>query len=87
MPDQGSASEALLDERGRPCPAPVLALGRFAAQKPPGTDVVLLADDPASQNDVAVWCRMRGAELLSVTEEGGSWTFRIRLSGLRSGGF
>ncbi len=72
-------ADVVLDERGRACPAPVLALGRCAAQHPAGTLVQLRADDPAAATDVPVWCRLRGAALLAAREQDGVLTFLIRL--------
>jgi TusA-related sulfurtransferase len=31
----------------------------------PGDKIVILADDPAVEPDLAAWCRMRGHELIS----------------------
>ena len=36
---------------------------------PPGTVVAVLATDPAARHDVPAWCRMRGQELRTVTDE------------------
>lgn len=56
----------ILDQRGARCPAPIIALGRWAASLPDagGGEVELLADDPAARFDVPAWCDMRGATLL-----------------------
>lgn len=69
------AADVELDERGRLCPLPVIALARAAADAAPGTVLRLLADDPAAGSDVAAWCRMRGHDLLR-THDG---EFLIRL--------
>lgn len=65
-----------LDERGRLCPLPVIALAHAAADLPAGALIRLLADDPAAAYDVPAWCRMRGHELVSAD----ALTFVIRLS-------
>ena len=57
-----------LDERGRACPAPIIALGRAAKNLPAGGLIELLADDPAANTDVPAWCRIRGAELVDVAQ-------------------
>lgn len=57
-----------LDERGRACPAPVIALGRAATGLGPGATIELLADDPAARTDVPAWCRIRGATLVQVEQ-------------------
>ena len=68
--------ETTVDERGRRCPAPIIALGRTAAERP-GQLVELLADDPAARHDVPAWCRMRGADLLTseqvTSPDGAQW--------------
>lgn len=64
-----------LDERGRLCPLPVIALARAAADLPAGGVVRLLADDPAAAVDVPAWCRMRGHTLVSALE--GTYVVRI----------
>ncbi len=76
-----AAADVELDERGRLCPLPVIALARAAAALPAGGVVRLLADDPAAAADVPAWCRMRGHELLAG--EDGSYVVRVAP---RSGG-
>lgn len=68
------APVAVLDERGRRCPLPVIALARAVAAAEPGEVVELLADDPAAVHDVPAWCRLRGQELLVA--EPGRWRVR-----------
>lgn len=74
-----------LDERGARCPAPIIALGRARRRLDPGTEVVLLADDPVAATDVPAWCRMTGATLLAVrplagvADEGQAREYVIRL--------
>jgi len=53
-----------LDERGRRCPLPVLALARACAQLPAGATIAVLSDDPAAQHDIPAWCRLKGAQFL-----------------------
>jgi TusA-related sulfurtransferase len=55
--------DVLLDERGRLCPLPVIALGRAAAAEPSPARILLLADDPAAETDVPAWCSLRGRTL------------------------
>lgn len=65
-PDAAAGDEwsVILDERGRRCPLPVLALARVCAQQPHGTVIAVLSDDPAAQYDVPAWCRLKGATFL-----------------------
>ena len=74
-------AEVVLDERGRRCPQPVIALMR-AAGRTPGQVVVVLADDPAAEYDIPAWCRLKGAELLgafSPADAGPGVAYRVRL--------
>lgn len=58
----------VLDERGRRCPLPVIALSRSVLANP-GTVIAVLADDPAAEFDIPAWCRLKGAEFLGVEDE------------------
>ncbi len=58
---------AVLDERGRRCPLPVVALMRACATHP-GQVVAVLADDPAAEHDIPAWCRLKGADFLGSAE-------------------
>lgn len=58
-----------LDERGRPCPLPVIALGRALRSQPSGTVVTLVADDPAVRTDVPAWAAMVGATVLELVQD------------------
>lgn len=56
----------VLDERGKGCPMPVISLGKAAADLAAGSVIVVLADDPAAALDIPAWCRLRGAQLVSM---------------------
>ena len=61
--------ELWLDERGRRCPIPVIALARAQTQwqidgATSSLIVGVLADDPAAQYDIPAWCRLKGAEFI-----------------------
>lgn len=68
-----------LDCRGMRCPRPVIELARAAARG--GGDVLLVADDPATDVDVPAWCRMRGATLMASGREGSVRWFRVLTAG------
>lgn len=53
-----------LDERGRRCPMPVLALARACQQQPPNTMIAVISDDPAAEHDIPAWCRLKGAQFI-----------------------
>lgn len=72
-----------VDARGLRCPLPVIRLAQAAAGQPAGTVLELWATDPAARADVPAWCRMRGHELIDVTEsgdgQGGHTAYTVRL--------
>ena len=74
-----SAPDLVLDERGRPCPLPVIALGRARRTVGPGGVLRLIADDPVVLTDVPAWCSMVGAQILAQATDGPTHTFTIKL--------
>lgn len=69
----------VVDALGMPCPRPVIDLAAAVKQADVGDEVRLLADDPAADVDVPVWCRMQRQELVSqTTDEDGVLTFIVR---------
>lgn len=61
--------QAELDERGRLCPEPIIALAQAAKAAERGDRLVLLTDDPGAKPDVIAWCRMTGATLIDQSEQ------------------
>lgn len=68
----------IVDALGMPCPRPVIELADAFKQVAVGDEVRLLADDPAADVDVPVWCRMQRQQLVSQTTEDGVLTFIVR---------
>ncbi|MEM2977089.1 MAG: sulfurtransferase TusA family protein [Thermoplasmata archaeon] len=66
------------DARGMFCPEPVMKLAECMKHLRGGMVLKLLADDPASYEDIKAWCRRTGNELVEITEEGGVVTAYIR---------
>ena len=60
-------NEVKVDARGLRCPLPVIRLAEAARNVPAGTQIIVLATDPAARHDVPAWCRMRGHELRELT--------------------
>ncbi|MFG1608291.1 sulfurtransferase TusA family protein [Actinoplanes sp. NPDC049265] len=58
-----------IDCLGQRCPLPVIALARLLKNAEVGTEVRVLADDPAAANDIPAWCRLKGQEFLGETAE------------------
>ncbi|MEU7869807.1 sulfurtransferase TusA family protein [Dactylosporangium sp. NPDC049140] len=65
----------VIDARGKRCPLPVIMLAKLAAQQEPGTEIAVLADDPAAAIDIPAWCRMKGHSFVST--EGDRHTVRL----------
>lgn len=74
-------SEAIEDARGLLCPLPVIRLANRIEEAAPGATVLLLADDPAAEEDVRLWCRGHGHELVEVARDGREARIRVRRSG------
>jgi tRNA 2-thiouridine synthesizing protein A len=70
--------ETLVDARGLLCPLPVLRLAKAFRAQPPGSVARLLATDPAAVEDVEVFCRERGHELLESRQDAGVFSFLVR---------
>ena len=70
--------EVLVDARGLYCPIPVLRLAKALRGKPPGFSARLFATDPASVEDVEVFCRERSHSLLESRRDGSVFSFLVR---------
>ena len=72
-----------VDARGLRCPLPVIRLAAAAKDAAPGSEVLVLATDPAARHDIPAWCRMRGHTLAQVSEDpgGGHTAYRVVLGG------
>jgi TusA-related sulfurtransferase len=58
---------------------PVLDLARALPGIGIGSEVTVLADDPAAASDLAAWCRMRGQQLVDETPmAAGATAYRVR---------
>jgi len=65
----------VIDALGRRCPLPVIMLARRAASEAAGTEIAVLADDPAAAVDIPAWCRMKGHTF--VATDGDRHTVRL----------
>lgn len=73
--------EIEVDARGLYCPLPVLRLAKAFLNSTPGVAARLLATDPAAVEDVQVFCREAGHELLETRREGNVFCLRVRKGG------
>jgi tRNA 2-thiouridine synthesizing protein A len=71
-------AEIEIDARGLYCPIPVLRLAKAFRGRPDGTVAKLLATDPAAREDVEVFCREGGHELLEFRRDGPLCCFRVK---------
>jgi tRNA 2-thiouridine synthesizing protein A len=73
--------EIEVDARGLWCPLPVLRLAKAFAGKPAGAVALLSATDPAVVEDVAVFCREGGHDLVESRRDADVFSFRVRKGG------
>lgn len=69
---------SVVDARGLRCPAPVIRLAKAARGAPAGTELTVLATDPAAVHDVPAWARMRGHTVVASTEQDGVHAITVR---------
>lgn len=82
MTDDPSDTEVVVEARHTRCPVPVLRAARAARALPPGTEILVLATDPATALDMPAWARMRGHTVMAVDEQSdGEVRVRVRLGG------
>jgi tRNA 2-thiouridine synthesizing protein A len=68
----------VVDARGLSCPMPIVKTAQACKGLPSGAAFELVATDPGSIKDVAVWCRATGNELVEQTSDGAEYRFVIR---------
>jgi tRNA 2-thiouridine synthesizing protein A len=81
-PPDGGAE--IVDARGLLCPLPVVRLGERMRRVAPGTEVLLLADDPLAEEDVRLWAAGHGHEVVSAERDGNASRILIRRAPPRS---
>lgn len=59
-----------LDARGKLCPLPIVALGKWLRTAPAGAVALLRADDPGFVADLLRWLRIRPVTLLALRRDG-----------------
>ena len=67
-----------VDARGLSCPLPLLKAKQALNSVVPGSVVVVVSDDPASERDFNVFSKQSGNELLLVQNLDNVFTFRIK---------
>ena len=67
-----------IDARGTYCPGPLMELIKTLKTSPIQTAVEVWSSDSGSANDVPVWVKKAGHELLYVVAEDGYWRIAVR---------
>jgi tRNA 2-thiouridine synthesizing protein A len=71
-------ADKLLDVRGMPCPYPILKARKAILEVPAGGTLEVLATDPGSREDFAVFAETGGHTLVVATVEAGVFRFVIQ---------
>jgi TusA-related sulfurtransferase len=67
-----------LDLRGLYCPIPVFRAREEISNVGVGEELVIVADDPAAEEDLRRWAKRAGHEVTGSQKEGDELTIRIR---------
>ena len=73
-----SEPEKTLDVRGLYCPSPAMQTVVELSKMQVGQILLVLADDPAAEDDIADLCRTRGHELVEHKKNGSDLEFTIK---------
>ncbi len=76
--DPKDAPARTLDCRGLYCPEPVFRTSEEISSVEVGEVLEVLADDPASESDIASWAKRTGHELISIERRDRGFRFLIR---------
>lgn len=71
-------AEIKLDMKGETCPVPLVEVRKALRRAVPGDVLEVVGTHPSSKKEIPMAVKALGLELLSVEEEGDTWTIRIR---------
>lgn len=71
-------AEIKLDVKGETCPVPLVEVRKALRRAVPGDVLEVVGTHPSSKKEIPMAVKALGLELLSVEEEGDTWTIRIR---------
>ena len=71
-------AEMRLDVRGETCPVPLVEVRKALRRAVPGDVVEVIGTHPSSKKEIPLAVKALRLELLSVEEEGDTWTIRIQ---------
>ena len=72
------STEKKLDVTGLFCPEPVFRTKIEIERMQVGEIIVVTADDPAAEDDISRWVTRNGHELLEMSKDGNTITFKIK---------
>ena len=67
-----------LDATGLFCPEPVFRTKIEIERMQVGEIIIVSADDPAAEDDISRWVNRSGHELLDMSKDGETITFKIK---------
>ena len=73
-----SEPEKTLDVRGLYCPSPAMQTVVELSKMQVGQILLVLADDPAAEDDISDLCRTRGHALVELKKNGTDLEFTIK---------
>ena len=73
-----SESGKTLDAIGLFCPSPVMQTNVELSKMQVGDILIVLADDPAAEDDIANWARRLGHEVVNMEKNGNEIRFEIK---------
>ena len=71
-------TEKKLDATGLFCPEPVFRTKIEIERMQVGEIIIVSADDPAAEDDISRWVTRNGHELLEMSKDGNTITFKIK---------
>ncbi|MDF2421403.1 MAG: sulfurtransferase TusA family protein [Nitrosopumilus sp.] len=72
------SAEKKLDATGLFCPEPVFRTKIEIERMQVGEIITVSADDPAAEDDISRWVSRNGHELLDMSKDGETITFKIK---------
>jgi len=72
------STEKKLDATGLFCPEPVFRTKIEVERMQVGDIIIVSADDPAAEDDISRWVTRNGHELLDMSKDGETITFKIK---------
>lgn len=67
-PSEKPKPDITVDALGQLCPIPIIMLSKAADEMEPGQVLEILADDHGIVNDLALWCKSSGNQLIAIEE-------------------